>query len=53
VPCDELPQVMEALIRFGAFDKMRKHLRLLQSSPSSMQATVRVDTVKQIIKVKK
>jgi len=43
VPCDELPQVMEALIRFGAFDKMRKHLRLLQSSPSSMQAAEETD----------
>lgn len=30
VPCDQLPQVLEGLIRFGAFDKIRKNLRASQ-----------------------
>jgi ferredoxin-nitrite reductase len=30
VPCDELPQVLEGLVRFGEFAKVRRQIRLLQ-----------------------
>ena len=44
VPCDQLPQVLEGLIRFGAFDKIRKNLRTPQQT--SLQPRV---TTKEIV----
>lgn len=34
VPCDELPQVLEGLVRFGEFAKVRRQIRLLQPAPT-------------------
>ena len=30
VPCDELPRVLEGLVRFGEFDRVRRQIRMLQ-----------------------
>ncbi|HKX05665.1 MAG TPA: Rieske 2Fe-2S domain-containing protein [Methylomirabilota bacterium] len=30
VPCDELPRVLEGLVRFGEFERVRRQIRLLQ-----------------------
>jgi len=35
VPCDELPRVLEGLVRFGEFDRVRRQIRMLQpTSPA-------------------
>lgn len=34
VVCDELPQVLEGLIRYGEFEKVRKQIRTFQPPPS-------------------
>ncbi|HEV2054768.1 MAG TPA: ferredoxin--nitrite reductase [Methylomirabilota bacterium] len=36
VPCDELPQVLEGLVRFGEFAKVRRQIRLLQPAPAAV-----------------
>ena len=38
VPCDDLPQVLEGLIRYGEFEKVRGQLRTLQPPPPIPQA---------------
>src|SRR6266851_7930809 len=36
VPCDELPRVLEGLVRFGEFDRVRRQIRMLQpASPAA------------------
>jgi ferredoxin-nitrite reductase len=36
VPCDELPRVLEGLVRFGEFDRVRRQIRMLQpTSPAA------------------
>jgi len=41
VPCDELPRVLEGLVRFGEFDRVRRQIRLLQpASPVAAGFTV-------------
>jgi ferredoxin-nitrite reductase len=37
VPCDVLPRILEDLIRYGAFEKIRQQLRGLQPAPLSLQ----------------
>ncbi|MBI1893179.1 MAG: Rieske 2Fe-2S domain-containing protein [Candidatus Rokubacteria bacterium] len=39
VPCDGLPQVLEGLIRYGEFEKVRGQLRTLQPMPPVPQAS--------------
>ncbi len=38
VPCDNLPQVLEGLIRYGEFEKVRGQLRAVQPPPAFLQA---------------
>jgi ferredoxin-nitrite reductase len=35
VPCDELPRVLEGLIRYGEFDRVRRQIRNLQPAPAT------------------
>ena len=43
VPCDELPQVLEGLVRFTEFDKVRRQLRMLQPAPTAVPAPGRLE----------
>ena len=37
VPCDELPRVLEGLVRFGEFDRVRRQIRMLPPAPTPVQ----------------
>lgn len=43
VPCDELPQVLEGLVRFGEFAKVRRQIRLLQPAPTAVPMPERLE----------
>jgi ferredoxin-nitrite reductase len=43
VPCDELPRVLEGLIRYGEFDRVRRQIRNLQPAPATPPAPERVE----------
>jgi ferredoxin-nitrite reductase len=43
VPCDDLPQVLEGLVRFTEFDKVRRQIRMLQPAPAAVPAPERLD----------
>lgn len=34
VPCDDLPRVLDGLVRFGEFDRVRRQLRALRPAPA-------------------
>jgi ferredoxin-nitrite reductase len=38
VPCDELPRVLEGLVRFGEFERVRRQIRLLQPTLAAAPA---------------
>ncbi len=43
VPCDELPHVLEGLVRFGEFAKVRRQIRLLQPAPTAVSMPERLE----------
>jgi nitrite reductase/ring-hydroxylating ferredoxin subunit len=54
VPCEQLPQVLEVLVRYGAFDRIRKRLGAAKVSPPveaprskarSVSSTVKLDEI--------
>ncbi len=43
VPCDELPQVLEGLVRFTEFDRVRRQIRMLQPAAPAVPAPERIE----------
>jgi len=41
VPCDDLPQVLEGLVRFGEFERVRRQIRMLQPTLAAAPAPER------------